>query len=91
MNMVVLADSPAEVNNRLNALPAFFRESGFMRGMTPRDLIAYFQPIIDSGANYLCVASSSMDLSTVRLFAEKVMPELQDYYASRASQAAGAN
>jgi hypothetical protein len=82
LNTVILAKNEDEANSRLNALPPIFRNSGFFQGMTPRELIAYYRPIIDAGANYLYFNQTGGDVPSLRLFAESVMPELQDYYAS---------
>jgi hypothetical protein len=79
---VVLAKDEDEANRGLNALPELFRKSGYIRGMTPRDLIAYYHQIIDAGANYLYFNQRGADIPTIRLFAETVMPELRDYYVS---------
>jgi alkanesulfonate monooxygenase SsuD/methylene tetrahydromethanopterin reductase-like flavin-dependent oxidoreductase (luciferase family) len=82
LNIVILAKDERAATNGLNALPPLFRNSGRFLAMTPAELVAYYQAIIDGGANYLYFNQRGIDIPTIRLFAETVMPELRDYYAS---------
>ena len=43
-------------------------------GGTPRELIAYYQTLVDAGMQYFVAMSPSPD--TMRLLAERVIPEL---------------
>jgi alkanesulfonate monooxygenase SsuD/methylene tetrahydromethanopterin reductase-like flavin-dependent oxidoreductase (luciferase family) len=88
LNNIILAEDQDEANRCINALPPFLRDSPFFSGMTPSDLVAYYRPLIDAGVDYLYFSPIGMDISMARLFAEKVMPELHDYYVSMSRHAA---
>lgn len=79
-NRLVLGKTQEEVAGRIGALPPPLR--AFVQGVSPRELIDYYRPILDAGIDYLYFNPFGNDVPSARLFAETVMPELQGYYAS---------
>jgi alkanesulfonate monooxygenase SsuD/methylene tetrahydromethanopterin reductase-like flavin-dependent oxidoreductase (luciferase family) len=80
LNVFAFGESESELSNEIARLPAVLRPAA-VRGRTAftlRGVIEYYRSIVAAGANYLIFAPFSSHERTVRLFAERVMPELQD-------------
>jgi alkanesulfonate monooxygenase SsuD/methylene tetrahydromethanopterin reductase-like flavin-dependent oxidoreductase (luciferase family) len=76
-NPVFCAETSREVTEKVNSVPEHLRNwfgPGLLAG-TPRELIDYYRGRVAAGMQYFVV--SPRDDETLRLLAEKVMPELQ--------------
>ena len=73
---VVCAETTAAVRAQLDAFPQAAKDlmGPSLVGGTPRELIAYYQAFLDAGLQYFVAMSPSLD--TMRLLAERVIPEL---------------
>jgi alkanesulfonate monooxygenase SsuD/methylene tetrahydromethanopterin reductase-like flavin-dependent oxidoreductase (luciferase family) len=73
---VVCAETAAAVRAQLDAFPQETRDlmGPSLVGGTPRELIAYYQAFVDAGLQYFVAMSPS--IRTMRLLAERVIPEL---------------
>jgi alkanesulfonate monooxygenase SsuD/methylene tetrahydromethanopterin reductase-like flavin-dependent oxidoreductase (luciferase family) len=73
---VVCADTAAAVRAQLDALPQETKDlmGPSLVGGTPRELVAYYQEFVDAGLQYFVAMSPSLE--TMRLLAERVIPEL---------------
>jgi alkanesulfonate monooxygenase SsuD/methylene tetrahydromethanopterin reductase-like flavin-dependent oxidoreductase (luciferase family) len=81
-NLIVVAENESAVAEKVDRV-AFLRGIPGFQGCTPRDLIERYRPLIDAGINHFTVSPWVSDPSTLRLIAEKVIPELHEYYATR--------
>ena len=75
----VLGFDSCWVQEKLNALPGPYpwNTPGTLAG-TPRDIIAYYRPLIAAGIRYFMGhLARHDDLETIELLAQKVLPELQ--------------
>jgi alkanesulfonate monooxygenase SsuD/methylene tetrahydromethanopterin reductase-like flavin-dependent oxidoreductase (luciferase family) len=73
---VVCADTPAAVRAELDAFPQATRDlmGPSLVGGTPQELVAYYQAFVDAGLQYFVAMNPSLE--TMRLLAERVIPEL---------------
>jgi alkanesulfonate monooxygenase SsuD/methylene tetrahydromethanopterin reductase-like flavin-dependent oxidoreductase (luciferase family) len=76
---VIVRETSAEVAAALDAVPPRFRENPSLVAGTVREVIAYYRGIVAAGAQYLVAGllGAGADHTSVRLFATKVLPELQ--------------
>ena len=75
-NPVVLAETEEALAMKRNALPPTYRGAEGLFG-TPRDAIAYYQPLVEAGLRYFIINLATYeDMETVRLLVERVLPEL---------------
>jgi alkanesulfonate monooxygenase SsuD/methylene tetrahydromethanopterin reductase-like flavin-dependent oxidoreductase (luciferase family) len=81
---VALARDRSALARVVDALPPHLRSAANFHACTPSDLVALYRPLIDAGADYLVFSPLNEGVAAARLFAEQVMPELQDYAASKA-------
>jgi alkanesulfonate monooxygenase SsuD/methylene tetrahydromethanopterin reductase-like flavin-dependent oxidoreductase (luciferase family) len=75
---LVIAESNARVAEKVERhLPAWVRElsSASIVAGTPNDAIAHFSRLLDAGFQYFIAFVYGNDLETVRLLAERVIPE----------------
>jgi alkanesulfonate monooxygenase SsuD/methylene tetrahydromethanopterin reductase-like flavin-dependent oxidoreductase (luciferase family) len=73
-----LAETDADLQAKLAAVPALTRERfapSTLAG-TPREAISYFRALIAAGMRYFITFVYPKDVETVRLLAERVMPEV---------------
>ena len=73
---VICAETSASVRAQLNAVPQATKElmGPSPVGGTPQELVAYYQAFVDAGLQFF-VAMSPL-LATMRLLAQRVLPEL---------------
>ena len=73
---VVCAETPAAVRAQLDAFPQAAKDlmGPSLVGGTPRELVAYYQALVDAGMQYFVAMNPSPD--TMRLLAQRVIPEL---------------
>ncbi len=73
---VVCAETPAAVQAQLDAFLQAVKDlmGPSLVGGTPRELVAYYQAFVDAGVQYFIAMSPSLE--TMRLLAERVIPEL---------------
>ena len=77
---LVIAESTARVAENVERfLPAWVREITVesMVAGTPEDAIAHFSRLLDAGLQYFIAFVYGNDLETVRLLAERVIPEVR--------------
>jgi alkanesulfonate monooxygenase SsuD/methylene tetrahydromethanopterin reductase-like flavin-dependent oxidoreductase (luciferase family) len=73
-----LAETESALQEKLAAVPALTRERfapSTLAG-TPDDAVAYFQALIAAGMRYFITFIYPKDIETVRLLAERVIPEI---------------
>jgi len=73
---VVCAETAADVRDQLDAIPQATKDlvGPSLVGGTPRELIVYYQTFVDAGMQYFVAMNPSLE--TMRLLAERVIPEL---------------
>jgi alkanesulfonate monooxygenase SsuD/methylene tetrahydromethanopterin reductase-like flavin-dependent oxidoreductase (luciferase family) len=82
LSFAALGETESELVEKVARLTTESQGLG-LRSFTFRDLVGYYRTLIDAGSQYLIlVPLLGIDIATLRLVAEKVIPELQDYYAS---------
>jgi alkanesulfonate monooxygenase SsuD/methylene tetrahydromethanopterin reductase-like flavin-dependent oxidoreductase (luciferase family) len=67
----------AKLNSISEGMRSYWRPSTVVG--TPEDAIAYFRPLIEAGVNYFICFCPNRDEESIRLLAERVMPELATY------------
>lgn len=77
-NPVVLAETPAALAAKREALPPVYRTVEGLFG-TPDDAIAFYRPLVAAGLRYFIVNLATYeDRETARLLAERVFPALDN-------------
>ena len=84
---LVVAESPGRLQEKLELLPPELRETTCRVVGSPRDVVNALLPLIHAGVQYFIFVAS--DLDSARLFAERVMPEVEQTPALTTVAAAG--
>jgi alkanesulfonate monooxygenase SsuD/methylene tetrahydromethanopterin reductase-like flavin-dependent oxidoreductase (luciferase family) len=76
---VLLAESRARLQAKLDAIPAHIRQSYATSTVagTPEEVCSYYQTLVKAGVRYFIVGLFGNDRETARLLAKRVMPYLR--------------
>jgi probable F420-dependent oxidoreductase len=78
---LVVAETPGRVQEKLGLLPQSMRETTGGIAGSPREVVDALRPLIEAGVQYFIFIAS--DLDSVRLLAERVIPEVEQAPALR--------
>jgi alkanesulfonate monooxygenase SsuD/methylene tetrahydromethanopterin reductase-like flavin-dependent oxidoreductase (luciferase family) len=84
LNPVVVAATRTRLEEKVNALPPIYQDGNRQGYGTPSEIIDYYRPLVEAGAQYLIVnLATHDDVETLELLAGQVIPELQGLTVSR--------